>query len=157
MTAEDYYKRGNEFRKRGNWQEALNNYLEAIALDPDSPAAEAKKNGGKYTWLLLPGYVQSMNGLYIRCFSFLKINNEKHQFMSKIKGAIVVDTNRCKGCALCIEACPKDVIALTAKRVNVNGYPYAAAERPDDCIGCASCAVVCPDGCIEVYKKRMEE
>ncbi len=98
-----------------------------------------------------------MNGLYIRCFSFLKINNEKHQFMSKIKGAIVVDTNRCKGCALCIEACPKDVIALTAKRVNVNGYPYAAAERPDDCIGCASCAVVCPDGCIEVYKKRMEE
>ena len=75
----------------------------------------------------------------------------------QIKGAIVVDTNRCKGCALCIEACPKDVIALTAKRVNVNGYPYAAAERPDDCIGCASCAVVCPDGCIEVYKKRMEE
>ena len=43
MTAEDYYNRCNEFRKRGNWQEALNNYLEAIALDPDSPAAEAKK------------------------------------------------------------------------------------------------------------------
>lgn len=43
MTAEDYYNRGNEFRIRGNWQEALNNYLEAIALDPDSSAAEAKK------------------------------------------------------------------------------------------------------------------
>lgn len=43
MTADDYYKKGNEYRKQGNWQEALNNYLEAIALDPDSPAAEAKK------------------------------------------------------------------------------------------------------------------
>lgn len=36
--------------------------------------------------------------------------------MSKIKGAIVVDTNRCKGCSLCVVACPKDVIALAQKR-----------------------------------------
>lgn len=36
--------------------------------------------------------------------------------MSKIKGAIVVDTERCKGCALCVEACPQDVIALALKR-----------------------------------------
>lgn len=43
MTADEYYKRGNDYRKQGNWQEALNNYLEAIALDPDSPAVEAKK------------------------------------------------------------------------------------------------------------------
>ena len=39
--------------------------------------------------------------------------------MSKIKGAIVVDTERCKGCALCVEACPHDVIALAQKKVNV--------------------------------------
>ncbi len=43
MTAEEYYKLGNEYRKRGNWQEALNNYINAIELDPDSPAVEAKK------------------------------------------------------------------------------------------------------------------
>ena len=42
--------------------------------------------------------------------------------MSKIKGAIVVDTERCKGCALCVEACPQDVIALALKKVNVHGY-----------------------------------
>ena len=76
--------------------------------------------------------------------------------MAKIKGAIVVNTQRCKGCSLCIAACPKDVIAL-AKKVNVSGYPYAEAVKPNDCIGCASCAIVCPDGCISVYKKRMEE
>ena len=77
--------------------------------------------------------------------------------MSKIKGASVVDTNRCKGCSLCIVACPKDVIALAQKKVNVHGYSYAEAAFPDECIGCASCGIVCPDACITVYKKRIEE
>ena len=44
--------------------------------------------------------------------------------MAKIKGAIVVDTERCKGCNLCVVACPLHVIALT-KEVNVKGYNYA--------------------------------
>ena len=43
MTAEEFYRLGNEFRKKGDWQQALNNYLEAIALDPESPAVEAKE------------------------------------------------------------------------------------------------------------------
>lgn len=43
MTAEEYYKQGNEYRKHGNWQEAINCYIEAERLDPESPAAEAKK------------------------------------------------------------------------------------------------------------------
>ncbi len=43
MTAEEYYKTGNKFRKEGNWQEAINNYIAAIELDPESPAVEAKR------------------------------------------------------------------------------------------------------------------
>lgn len=43
MTAEEFYIEGNRRRKEGNWQEAINNYIEAISLDPDSPAVEAKK------------------------------------------------------------------------------------------------------------------
>lgn len=43
MTAEEYYKLGNKFRKEGNWQEAVNNYIMAVELDPQSPAVEAKK------------------------------------------------------------------------------------------------------------------
>ena len=39
--------------------------------------------------------------------------------MAKIKGAIVVDTERCKGCNLCVVACPLDVIALN-KEVNID-------------------------------------
>lgn len=38
--------------------------------------------------------------------------------MAKIKGAIVVDTERCKGCNLCVVACPLHVIALNTKQVN---------------------------------------
>ena len=77
--------------------------------------------------------------------------------MARIKGQIVVNTNRCKGCSLCIEACPKDVITLADKKVNASGYPYIEAARPDDCTGCASCAIVCPDGCITVYRKKLED
>ena len=43
MTAQEFYELGNEARKRGQWHEAINNYIQAIALDPDSPAVEAKQ------------------------------------------------------------------------------------------------------------------
>ena len=43
MTAEDFYNKGNAFRKEGNWQQAINCYLEAIAIDGNSPAVEAQK------------------------------------------------------------------------------------------------------------------
>lgn len=38
-----FYLRGNAYRKQGNWQQALNNYLEAISLNPQSPAVEAHR------------------------------------------------------------------------------------------------------------------
>ena len=41
--AEEFYRLGNQYRKKGNWRMAINNYLEAIELDPESPAVEAKK------------------------------------------------------------------------------------------------------------------
>ena len=43
MTAQEFYELGNEARKRGQWHEAINCYIQAIALDPDSPAVEAKR------------------------------------------------------------------------------------------------------------------
>jgi len=76
--------------------------------------------------------------------------------MSKTIGAIVVDTDRCKGCALCAAACPNNVIAL-AHKVNAHGYPYVEPLTEQRCTGCASCAIVCPDACITVYRKKMED
>lgn len=76
--------------------------------------------------------------------------------MSKIKGAIVVNTERCKGCGLCAEACPFDLIALAERAVNRRGYRYVEQTDAERCTGCTSCAIVCPDGCITVYRKRVD-
>ena len=75
--------------------------------------------------------------------------------MSKIRGALIIDTNRCKGCGLCVVACPTHTLALTSKEVNHKGYAFCE-EFTDTCIGCASCAIVCPDGCISVFKAKEE-
>lgn len=76
--------------------------------------------------------------------------------MAKIKGAVVVDEERCKGCNLCVVACPTDILNLQHKEVNNRGYHFAYMENPESCIGCSSCALVCPDSCIEVYKVRVD-
>ena len=72
--------------------------------------------------------------------------------MLKIYGAVTINTERCKGCNLCVVACPTKVLQLQPKEVNNRGSHYATAINTEACIGCASCATVCPDGCIEVYK-----
>jgi len=86
-------------------------------------------------------------------------NNQAHNHnthaMGKIKGAVVIDTERCKGCSLCIVACPTKTLALATGEVNHRGYPFCI-ETADTCIGCASCGIVCPDGCISVYRKKEE-
>jgi len=75
--------------------------------------------------------------------------------MAKAKGAIVVDTVKCKGCGVCVEACPTKVIQLAAE-VNGKGYHYAHMANPDACIGCANCGIVCPDTCITVYRAKAQ-
>ena len=36
-----FYLLGNAYRKKGDWQGAINNYLEAMDINPDSPARNA--------------------------------------------------------------------------------------------------------------------
>lgn len=73
--------------------------------------------------------------------------------MAKVKGAIVVDIEKCKGCEVCIDVCPADVISMS-KDVNGKGYHYMYAQNPEECTGCTNCAVVCPDGVITVYRAK---
>jgi len=74
--------------------------------------------------------------------------------MAKIRGAVVVDIERCKGCEVCVVTCPTQTLAL-AREVNGKGYNYCFPVNPEACIGCTNCAVVCPDGVITVYKVKV--
>ena len=65
---------------------------------------------------------------------------------------IIIDANRCKGCGLCVNFCPKHLIILSKTQSNSVGYHPAEIENLDGCIGCMSCATVCPDMCIKVEK-----
>ena len=72
--------------------------------------------------------------------------------MAAAKGTIDITIETCKGCELCIEACPQESIALS-KEINKQGYHYALLVR-DNCTGCVNCALVCPDAVITVYRTR---
>jgi len=60
-----------------------------------------------------------------------------------VKGRVLIAKERCKGCELCIEFCPRDVLAKSAD-FNPKGYHYPVV-RNDDCINCRLCLTVCPE------------
>jgi 2-oxoglutarate ferredoxin oxidoreductase subunit delta len=67
---------------------------------------------------------------------------------------VVVDVDRCKGCALCISACPQDVLVLSSDRLNARGYhPVQLIDPQGRCTGCGLCAVICPDVSLTVYRQ----
>jgi 2-oxoglutarate ferredoxin oxidoreductase subunit delta len=74
--------------------------------------------------------------------------------MAKGTGAVVIDVQKCKGCALCVGACPTKTLAL-AKDINSKGFNYAEMGQ-DTCTGCAICAQMCPDAVITVYRMRKQ-
>ncbi len=71
--------------------------------------------------------------------------------MAKARGTVEVQTEKCKGCDLCVKACPSNVLAMS-KKINAKGYTYSYMEKPDECTGCMNCGLVCPDSVITVYK-----
>lgn len=64
--------------------------------------------------------------------------------MAKIK----LNIDRCKGCYLCMENCPKEAISVSGN-VNAKGYEYIQVDD-EKCVACGSCYQMCPDYVFEI-------
>lgn len=65
---------------------------------------------------------------------------------------VYFNEDRCKGCKLCIQVCPKKIIIIREDKINIKGFHPAGVEEMEKCIGCGFCATRCPDCVIEVEK-----
>lgn len=72
------------------------------------------------------------------------------------KGDIHILKDRCKGCAFCVEYCPKDVLEMS-EEFNTKGYHPPKIAKPDDCVECHLCEMLCPEFAIFVLKKEEEK
>src|ERR1700675_3921638 len=73
-------------------------------------------------------------------------NIEKHD-----RGLLRIDGDECKGCGLCVEACPPKVIAMN-DRLTHYGY-RTAMYLGAGCTGCGICFLACPEpGAITVLR-----
>ncbi|MDI3317339.1 MAG: 4Fe-4S binding protein [Bacillota bacterium] len=64
---------------------------------------------------------------------------------------MLFDSERCKGCGLCVDACPEAALAQREES-NRMGYRPAYLARPEKCVSCGLCGVICPDLVIRVYR-----
>ena len=65
---------------------------------------------------------------------------------------VTFNVELCKGCGLCVGACPKKIVKLDSDKINAKGYHPATVVDGEKCIGCAFCATMCPDCVITVEK-----
>lgn len=68
-----------------------------------------------------------------------------------IRGTVIIGLEVCKGCELCISACPQESLGLSS-HINLNGYKYVELIK-DNCTGCINCAIKCPESAITVYRQ----
>jgi 2-oxoglutarate ferredoxin oxidoreductase subunit delta len=72
------------------------------------------------------------------------------------KGKVTIDRDLCKGCFLCIRACPVKVLEADTE-INASGSYPSRAVHSEKCIACGNCYEVCPDVCIEVFELEANE
>ncbi len=66
---------------------------------------------------------------------------------------LTINEELCKGCGLCVRACPKNLLQISKAKLNAKGYHPAEITDMDACIACASCARTCPDIAIRIEKE----
>lgn len=74
--------------------------------------------------------------------------------MTKRRGTVTVDQERCKGCSYCVVVCPVRILRLS-ETTNRHSHRYAEVDgaAKDRCTACGACGLVCPEIAIEVWKE----
>jgi 2-oxoglutarate ferredoxin oxidoreductase subunit delta len=65
---------------------------------------------------------------------------------------VTVDIDYCKGCGLCVDFCPQQIMQLQMEVITQKGYHPAHCVDQDSCTGCLSCAMMCPDVAIKIER-----
>jgi len=70
---------------------------------------------------------------------------------TRARGKVTIDTEECKGCGVCVDACPPRCLRLLP---DLNAYGiHPAHYTGENCSGCSICFYVCPEpGAITVYR-----
>ncbi|SDO64813.1 4Fe-4S dicluster domain-containing protein [Desulforhopalus singaporensis] len=76
--------------------------------------------------------------------------------MTEPKGSTQIETDRCKGCGLCVAVCPLELLTQDETTVNIKGYFPAKIKYPKKCKGCGFCALMCPDSVITVWRAEKQ-
>ena len=66
------------------------------------------------------------------------------------KPKIIIHSELCKGCSLCMHVCTSNIICI-GEKMNSKGYTYMNISDVSKCKGCKLCAIMCPDAAIEVF------
>jgi len=87
----------------------------------------------------------------------MKSEGSEKKYKPKIfKGTVYIIKDRCKGCAFCIEYCPKKILKIS-KEFNVKGYHYPVVIEEKGCVNCRVCEDICPEFAIFSITDTEEE
>jgi 2-oxoglutarate ferredoxin oxidoreductase subunit delta len=83
------------------------------------------------------------------------LGNNKGKISVTKKYILKINKNRCKGCQLCINVCPKKHLKMSVA-FNKSGLHFIEEDQENECIGCKNCVIICPDTAIELYQEEEE-
>ncbi|OQA14571.1 MAG: 2-oxoglutarate-acceptor oxidoreductase subunit OorD [Chloroflexi bacterium ADurb.Bin360] len=89
----------------------------------------------------------------MKAFARMPLNLQK---MKVPRGIIYLIPERCKGCRLCLEFCPREVLQESTE-INAKGYhfPEIAPGKDTNCIHCQFCTMICPE--FAIFTEEIED